>query len=191
MKKLNPAALFASKLLEISHWLTVALMAGCFLCSIAAQNLLTELFSFFDFSEYGGNLSVYGFELMIVDTSGTMNMTAVTLFSLGGIVILSLMAMIFRNVWLIIRLSTGKARHTDRVTPFQKDTVRLIKELGIFYISIPIVGLFFSILSRLIIGPDAEISVGVSGFITGILFLWLTQVFAYGTQLQSDVDGLV
>lgn len=68
----------------------------------------------------------------------------------------------------------------------------MVKEIGIFYISLPIIGLILSWISRLIIGVEsAEISMDMGGFITGLLILCLTQVFSRGIKLEEDIEGLL
>lgn len=88
-------------------------------------------------SESDNAATTYGFEIDILDGAGNLNLKAVALFSICGVVTLSLFAMIFRNLYLIIKNS-------------------------------------------------GEIAVGMEGFITGILVLFLTQIFTYGAQLQKD-----
>ena len=92
--------------------------------------------------------------------------------------------MIFRNLYLIIK-NSGE-------TPFSADNIRRLREIGIFSISSPIICFFISIISRVILGvDDTEIAVGMDGFITGILVLFLSRIFTYGAKLESDVDGLL
>lgn len=68
----------------------------------------------------------------------------------------------------------------------------MIRELGIFFISMPVAGLVMSGVIRLVIGVDAaETAVNLSGFAIGILFLCLTQFFAHGMELEKDIEGLV
>ena len=68
----------------------------------------------------------------------------------------------------------------------------MLREIGIFSISIPVVGLIMSIIIRLIVGVEAaETSVNLSGFIMGIIVLCLTQYFTHGADIEKDVDGLV
>ena len=77
-------------------------------------------------------------------------------------------------------------------TPFQHDITRMVREIGIFYISVPVIGLIMSVIARMVIGYEtAEISMSLSGLISGILILCLSQVFSYGMELQKDVDGLL
>ena len=112
-------------------------------------------------------------------------MTTFFLFGIGATVILGLMAMVFRNLSLIFKRSENN-------TPFQKDNVRMMKEIGIFSIAVPVVGFVMSVIARIVIGAEAaEISINQSGIFMGIIVLCLTQFFAYGTELEKDVDGLL
>lgn len=97
----------------------------------------------------------------------------------------SFMAMIFRNLYLIFKKS-------ENSTPFQPDNVRMFREIGIFSISLPTVGLVMSGIIGLAVGFDvAHVSVSTNGFIMGIIVLCLTQFFAHGVELEKDVDGLL
>ena len=100
-------------------------------------------------------------------------------------IILLLMAMVFRNLRLIITKSEG-------TTPFQADNVRMLKEIGIFSLAVPIIGFIMGLVIQLVLGFEAvEISNSMGGFVFGILALFLTQVFARGIQLENDTDGLL
>ena len=93
--------------------------------------------------------------------------------------------MIFRNLHLIIKKSEGR-------TPFQPDNVRMFREIGIFSIAVPAVGLIMSIIARIVIGVEvAEISNSFEGFVIGIVVLCITQFFAHGIEIEKDVDGLL
>ncbi len=184
MKALNKVILVTSKGLEIVHWLAAGLMAAGLVCSVAARDWLGGVLQ--KGIEVGGNtLSTYGFEMSVVDARNTIHMTAVMLFFISAIMILSLMAMVFRNVFLILKTAQGH-------TPFQNDVVRMLREIGIFMISIPLIGLVMSGISRLVLGVESiESSVRFESFVIGILVLCLTQAFVYGIRLQKDVDGLL
>ena len=68
----------------------------------------------------------------------------------------------------------------------------MMKEIGIFSIAVPVVGFVMSVIARIVIGAEAaEISINQSGIFMGIIVLCLTQFFAYGTELEKDVDGLL
>lgn len=191
MKKLNTAGLWLAKILELLHWGAEAAMLVLLVLSLAAKNWLCGWLAQ-GVPAFGSSLTTYGFELTIAGAGGAVNPTAVTLFSVGAALIFALMAMVFRNVYLIFKTAQGKTSFSVGGTPFQKDITRMVREIGIFYISVPAVGLIMSVVSRLVLGAEhAEISVGIEGVITGILLLCLSQVFAYGSRLQGDVDGLL
>lgn len=66
------------------------------------------------------------------------------------------------------------------------------QKFGIFLIAVPVTGLIISIIARAVIGVEiAEISVRFDGIIIGLLVLCLSNFFAYGSELQKDVDGLL
>lgn len=183
MKNIVPITKVLAKILEVSHWVAMGLMAAVAVCSAAAPQWLDRLIDV-DTMETGGEISVYGFEAAIANADGSMNMKLLLLFAIGAVIIFSLVAMLFRNLYLIVKRSeTG--------SPFQKDNIRMLKEMGIFSISIPVVGLIMNIIIRLVVSVEAELSVGLDGFVMGIFILCLTQFFAYGAALEKDTDGLV
>lgn len=189
MKSLNNfiagLAKVVTKIVEICHWVAVALMAAATVCSVAAPSAV-NYFVGFDAKECCGvELAVYGFEINAQVTNGQVDMTAFLMFGISAVLILSLMAMVFRNLHLIIKKSEG-------TTPFQPDNVRMLREVGIFAISVPLVGYAMSIITRIVLGVDnAEIAVSYSGFVIGLVVLCMTQYFARGIELENDVDGLL
>ena len=184
MKKLNKVVKVIAKILEIVHWVGAGLMVAVAICSAAAPQWLGY---FIDMNalEKEAEISVYGFEVAMTNSVGAVNMTTLLPFAIGAVIIYVLVAMIFRNIYLIIKKSESES-------PFNKDNIRMLKEIGIFSIGIPIIGLIMSTIIRLIVGVDAvETSVNLYGFIMGIIVLCLTQFFAYGAELEKDVDGLL
>ena len=140
----------------------------------------------------GTELTSHGFEITAVQADGTLDMTAVLFFAVTAVICLSLMAMVYRNVYLIVRTAAGTTSFAREATPFQKDTIRMVREIGIFLISQSAVCLVMSIIARLFIGVEvAELSVNLDSLLMGVVALSLSQIFAYGTQLQEDVDGLL
>lgn len=187
MKNVNTLALAVSKVLEVLHWLGAASMAVLLICSFAIRERVADLLAQ-GVASQGTSLETYGFELEVAGTGGSINMTGLILFSVAALIILSLMAMVFRNLYLILK-AYKKSQWRD---PFQKDIIRMLREIGIFAISVPIVGFVFGIISRLILGEGStEAYLSVDGFVMGLLVLCLTQVFSQGAALQKDVDGLV
>lgn len=185
MKSIVKTAKIVTKVAEVFHWVGTALMLAATVCSLAAPKWV-KYFVGIDAKECcGAELNVYGFEIVAPVTNGEADMKTLFLFGIGAVIILSLMAMVFRNLNLIIKKSEGN-------TPFQPDNIRMLREIGIFSISVPVVGLIMSVVCRLVLGVDAvETSVNLYGFFMGIVVLCLTQFFIYGAELEKDVDGLL
>ena len=184
MKQLNKVVKIIAKVLEIVHWVATGLMVAVAICSTIASQYLGY---FIDMNslETEAEISVYGFEMGFVNSAGGVNTKALMLFAIGAVIIYALVAMMFRNIHLIIKRSESE-------TPFNKDNIRMLKEIGIFSVAIPIIGLIMSTIIRLVVGVDAvEISVNMYGLVLGIIVLCLTQFFAYGAELEKDVDGLL
>lgn len=180
----NKIAQIITKILEITHWVVAALMVAIVISLLVAPQWLGYLMDINSLMT-DKEISAYGFEVTVINSNGELNVTAFILFAIGAVIIFSLMAMIFRNLYLIIKKSDG-------VTPFQKDNVRMLREIGIFSISIPIIGLIMSIITGLVSGIEiVENSVNFSGFIMGIIVFCLTEFFAYGVKLEEDMDGLL
>ena len=185
MKGINKLGKVITKILEVFHWVGAALMAAATVCSVAAPDWVKYFVGFDARDCCGANLEVYGFEVNAPVINGNTDMTSFLLFGIGAVIILAVMAMVFRNLHLIFRKS-GNA------TPFQKDNIRMMREIGIFTIAVPVVGLIMSIIVRLVTGVEtAEISVDLGGILMGIIVLCLTRFFVYGAGLEEDVDGLL
>ena len=185
MKGMNKLGMVIAKILEVFHWVGTALTAAATVCSAAAPKWV-GYFVGFDAKECcGANLEVYGFEVNAPVVNGSINMASFTLFGIGAVVILALMAMVFRNLHLIFKKSRN-------ATPFQKDNIRMMREIGIFAIAVPVIALIMSVIVRLVAGVEAvEISIDMGGIFMGIIVLCLTQFFVHGSELEQDVDGLL
>lgn len=185
MKGISKIAKVMTRVVEIFHWVGVALMIAATVCSVAAPTFVKYFVSLDAKECCGANLSIYGFEINASVTDGRVDMKAFLLFGIGAILILALMAMIFRNLYLIIRKSEGS-------TPFRTENVRMFREVGIFSIAVPVVGLIMSIISRIALGVEStEASNNFGGLIIGIVVLCVTEFFIHGIELEKDVDGLV
>lgn len=184
--------MIVAKFGEVVHWIGVVTMIVTLIFCIFAGS---KFHGFIDESRlFDANgdtkLEVYGFELDCADKDGRINITTIAVFSVGALISLGLMAMVFRNIYLVLKSIIGK--NGIKSSPFAKDNVRMIREIGIFSISLPIIGQIMQCIAILILGwENVEASVSIDGFIVGIIALCLTQIFAYGASLQSDVDGLV
>lgn len=176
-----------AKVMEVGNWiLGIVLLAGAILVTANPEMLA------FANDIFEGTINVYGFEVSLFNSDGAfLNGMLQAAFIIGAFVS-GLIAMMFRNIYLIGRLTLGQTSHAKGVTPFQSDNVRMIREIGIFAIAVPVVQYLSSVILRIIFGADADISgFAYMGFVFGIAMLCLSQVFAYGVQLQQDTDGLI
>lgn len=182
--------LILAKSAEIVHWLLVAVMALAALISVTNPQGLDRLITS---TTDDAIISCYGFSADILQhptpDSTIINHAAITFFCFGSIAVLSLMAMIFRNVYLILKTSAGQTWFARGNTPFQQNIVRMTREIGIFFISISAL----SLLSVIVVSLSGESIVALnyeSAFI-GLVFLCFSTFFSYGAKLQEDIDGLI
>lgn len=173
-----------TKILEVFHWVGTILMLAATLCSAFAPQWLGYFVGLDIKKNTYTELAVYGYEVEAAIVDGNVDMTTFMLFGIGAVVILALVAMIFRNLHLIFVRS-------EKSSPFVKDNIRMMKEIGIFSMAIPVIGLIMSIVFRLVIGVDVEVSVNQSGIIMGIIVLCMSQFFVHGAALEKEVEGLV
>lgn len=179
---LQKATLIIAKTAEILHWCLVGAMLIIALCSLIWSAPVTE---WLQTSGLGDNkvLLCYGFEMIITNSGALVG------FTLGGAVMLSLMAMIFRNVYLILKTARGGTWFAKGNTPFQKDIVRMLSEIGIFFILVALIGSISSVIVSALGGETGGINY-LSAF-TGLVFICISQFFNYGAGLEKDLDGLV
>lgn len=188
MKGLSKATGIIARILEIGHWVGVGIMTVLLVCCLFFRGEAEKMIA----GDPTGEEVIYGFHFSLTGMDGTISMGALTVFAVAGILLFALMAMVFRNVYLIIKTSEGKTWFSQGATPFQPDVIRMLREIGIFSIAVPVVGLVMSIVGRLVVGPEfAETSVDLGGIVMGLLVLWLTQVFTYGAELENDSEGLI
>ncbi len=184
MKGIKKAVIIISKIVEICHYVGAGFMAVAGVLSfVSPQNLKYVM----DVKDLMANPegSVYGFEAMLAGPTGQINYIAHGLYSLGGAAIMLFMALIFRNLGAVIERAEQK-------TPFCAENVKNLKEIGIYSIAIPLSGLAFSIILRIVLGHEfAEISLNQSGIMMGMVVFVLTSYFAHGVELEQDVDGLL
>ena len=160
-------------------------MATAAVCSVAAPAWVKYFVGFNAKDCCGADLEVYGFEVNAPVVNGETDMVSFMLFGIGAVIILAMMAMVFRNLHLIFKKS-------ENVTPFHEYTIRKMREIGVFAIAVPVIGLIMSVIIRLLIGVEAvETSIDMSGLFMGIIVLCLTQFFVHGAELEEDVDGLL
>lgn len=193
MKKLNKVIVVISKVFEISSWIgAAAAIVMCFLIGFRG----TTVSKFFVENTGSGILSEMssgGFTIYPVDnTNLDVCYGSLMTFFVSMIFTFAFMAMICRNIFLIFRTAEGKTKFAEGVTPFQKPVIRMVREIGIFCVSIPVINLIITIIAKAVMGADAiETSVEMMVLLFGLVIIALSQFFAYGMELETDVEGLV
>ena len=178
MKKLNRFIIIVAKIAEVFMWVGAAMSLIITVLSAIGK---MDLIRFFTDST-----------LHALDASGNVVNGAFLLFFLTLALVLALMAMCARNVHLIFKTSAGETAFSRGATPFQPDNIRMVREIGIFMIAIPVVQLVMSIIAQIALGTDmVESSLNMFNVFIGLVVLALSQYFAYGMKLENDVDGLV
>lgn len=96
-----------------------------------------------------------------------------------------LTALIFRNVYQVFKAS-------NTASPFSMENVKRIRNIGYYAIALPIVKVVSGVICFIVTKTgDGMFSVELSEVVFGLVALCLSQYFAYGAQLQKDVDGLL
>lgn len=190
MKKgLNRTLSVISKIMEIVHWIGAALGVLLFGISLADNEFVAEIVA-----EDGANFTSYGFDVNALTQTGDVSYFAVSMFFIGITITFVLMALIFRNLDIILNTIAGKNKKAESTSPFQKDVVRRVREIGIFSIAMPAVGLVIKTIINIVCainGSFIEASVSLDGVVVGLVCLCLTQIFTYGAKLEEEVDGLL
>lgn len=188
---LTKVATVITKVLEIGFSIGAVSMTVAFVLFLADRNLFPGTLVK-GAPVPGEAIEVAGFSIVYGNPDGTINTAAFIIFLLAGALVFELMAWVWRNANLILRTTQGLTKFSVGKTPFQKDNVRMMREIGIFFISIAVVQFIAGAVAVLVLGPEtAEVSASTSGVTIGILMLCLSQVFAIGQKMQEDVDGLV
>lgn len=183
---LNKLAMAVAKVLEVLHWVGTALMAAALVVYFIREDWL-DLFAELE----GGLFSIRGYSVNIWSETGVLLRPVFVPAMIAGILVLGLSAMIFRNIYLIFKTSAGKTKFSEGATPFQKNNVRMVREIGIFSIAIPVVETICDVIARAAANADLSSNVSLVGVVLGIAMLCLSQFFAYGVELQAEADGLV
>lgn len=189
--RLNKAVMIISKIAEICYWVGSALTAVIVIGLISGHYGIVSLLSDVDPSA-GRDLVAFGFSILPVDASGNPVMGAYIIFFITLLIMLVLMALICRNIYLIFKTSAGQTRFSKGQTPFQPDNIRMVREIGLFLIAMPVAGLIMSIIAKIVLPvPEVESSMDLHFIVVGLIMICLSRFFAYGMELQNDVDGLV
>ncbi len=187
---INKAVIIISKIIEVFCWVGVALCAVLTVVTIVGHQ---ELYAFLTSVDPSATtVSLQGLTLTSSAAFGGLTPGAFIIAWITSLLVLSLMAMIARNINLVFKTSAGETWFSQGNTPFQPDNVRMIREIGIFAIAIPVVEIAMSLVAAIVLGFDTvEINVDMTTIFFGLVALALSQYFSYGAQLETEVDGLV
>lgn len=132
-----------------------------------------------------GSVAISTYECSLEDAVRVQGVTYILSVGFFG-----LMAMIFRNIYLIVKTAEGETWFSTGATPFQPDNVRMVREIGIFLILIYVVGLIIEA-GAYIACQDIEGSTTMMPLVFGIIVICLSKMFEYGQKLQETEDGLI
>ena len=190
MKGKAKAGYIVIRLLEALHWFGAVFCLGLAVCLATAPDWLFSLPGmssqlegdalYYQMVQYGflGGLNMVATSLTGFDTELQALMAA------GDAVTSVLGALTFRRIGEIIKMC-----HAG--TPFQKPVADRVRQIGWLVMAVPLVTAVVSLLSYVLYWPGYSFQVDVSGIITGVIVLALSQIFAYGVKLENDVEGLL
>lgn len=189
MKKgLNRTLSVISKIAEIAAWIGVVAGLICFAGSFN-KDVTQEIVAV-----EPNMMQSIGFELGVITDAGVINYFAVSMYFLGTVIAEALIALIFRNLDIILHTISGRYEKAESTSPFQKDVVKRVKKIGILSIAMPVFAFVLTAIVyvvSLINGTPVDVSVSLEGVVIGLVCLCLTQIFSYGAQLEEEVDGLL
>lgn len=182
MKWVGKTAFVLSKICEVLLWVAAAVVVVSILLSFFAVGYLDEAYEdgtliveqtpFFDEALFAP-----------INANGTLNGTALACFLLLCFPLIVLMALVFHEICGAIKLARNGS-------PFQPEVVRKVRHIGYLYAAGVAVGFVLELGGSVLMGAS-EGFINLGDIVTAFIILWLTQVFAYGAELQNDVDGLL
>lgn len=188
--KINRATTILTKILEVIHWIGGTVLGILIFFTVFFNDKISEVIEQTKMAG-GGPIHIYGMDVTITNPDQTINIFAVMLAALGGMVVMILFALVFRKVYLILQTANGKTSFAKGATPFQEDVVKMFKQIGYFLISIAVVEVLTGMFVGFAVGTGPEVGLNLIYVVMGLLVLSLSEYFKYGMALQEDVDGLL
>lgn len=177
--KLLKLGKIATRIIEIVCWIGAAVILICAIACLidlgwADRHMLAD-----------DGIIFNGVTISTTDGSYRFALPALLTALLGGGVICAMMALMFRNLHLVLASA-------QNASPFQPANVKRIERIGWLAIAVPVINFLVTLLCKFLAGNKyVEVSFGLTDLIMGILVLCLSQFFAHGVKLENDVDGLV
>lgn len=183
MKNLTKAISIASKILEITYWIIAVIFLLTAILCIVSPSTVAEVGGI----DYSSEITLNSLQMEVTNSDGSINPSALAIFCTATFLTTCIGAVILRDVHLIIKRATSK----EAFEPFSNDITKMVRKIGILYIVIFFIDSFAVIAGRGVSEDNASISLSLSNIMTGLVIICLSQVFAYGKNLQTDVDGLL
>lgn len=185
-----------AKITEIGVWIGVVGMAVVFvLCLVKPAGFIQ--FADQELAAGEASISTLGLTIDNIPADPESLVKVLLCFCPAAAILLSLLAMIFRNLYLIMKKLhvDKKEAFSEENSPFQPDIIRMVREIGIFALSIPIVELIANevlFLAFRMMHLEAELGgVSLTMVVFGLVVLYLSSIFSYGARLQQETEGLV
>ncbi len=186
-KTIGKISLVLSKLIEAAFWIGAVTMVVCLVLALFNQHLMV-------ISPVSDQQTVE-FDVMGMDfgqINVEMLLQAFLIAAPFVFGIFTCMALIFRSIHQILKslkAGSGQAFSEDN-SPFQPVIVKQIKKIGWLAIAIPILEMVGSWIASFFF-TGMEPSVNLLQFALGLCVLFLASIFAYGSKLQEETNGLV
>ena len=162
---------------EVFSWFGMAVlpMGAAFL--IVNRNRLGEL------EQEGWHFNITGVTERNILREGHLDVLSLVLYCLMMMAVCIAMAMVLHQLCTVIRrIGNG--------TPFRRDVLGPIRQIGYFCMAIPIARFVFSIITSLILDRTHTV-INLTDIFIALVVLWVTRMYAYGVELQDDVEGLL
>lgn len=181
--KLNAAVKVIAKIVEVMLWIATAVYAGMLVALVVAG---APLVRWVQEGLDSGNLFIVGDpNLLPVASDATVLARGFAVAAIAMVAMLGMMAVVFRNIHLIFSTS-------ETESPFTKANVQRVRRIGELSIIAPIINAIFMVVVDLVVGSrKVELFVNMQPIAFGLVVLCLAQFFAYGAELEHDVDGLL
>ncbi len=180
-----------SKIGEIFCWIGDAVMAVLLIVSLTNAQTISAFALNLVEPGITPSLNVLGCTIGTSSSDPAAGLMVVRFWTIAGVLGFGFFAMMFRNANLILRTIQGKTKFAAGATPFQKPVVRMIREIGIFMIALPVSQIILQVIAFLMI-PDCNVSVTFLIYVfLGFLMICLSQCFEKGIQLEEETEGLI
>ena len=174
---------------RLSNWVYKIARIGevlIWFCAVAvpmlAGFLLVNRDRLGELEKSGWHFNFSGVTEQAIMRNGAINVFALVAFMVTAVVVCALTALMLHRLCTVVkRVGNG--------TPFRRDVIEPIRQIGHLCIAIPIVEFLGTLIASL--GTRANTVTDVTGVFVGLVVLWVTRAFIRGVELEDDVEGLL